>query len=517
MVSVVIATYNEQKNIGRLLKSLEKQSLKKIEIIVVDNNSQDKTRDIAKKFTSLVFNIGPERSSQRNFGIKKAKYNYILFLDADMEVDKNLLKECVRTIQKTNASGIFIEEQSRGKSFLSKIKALEKQIYKNTQLEAARFFKKSDLIKVGGFDERLIAGEDWDLSQRIKKIGFLKKKGGGIYHWEENSLFSDLKKKYYYARNIQKYTHKYPALSKNQLSVKSRLKILFKNPLFIAKNPHTFLALFVLKSFHFLIYLFSKSNLIEDFTSTATQSALVLENAKKNFNIVKNQLKTKGLVFVITKSLPSLSLFILKHFEFKYLQKKRHFTLNGKKYQYFYHPYNFTYFGERCVEIPIIHEEIQKNQKSKILEIGNVLSHYFATFHDVVDKYEKAPNVINQDITKFKAQKQYDLIVSISTIEHVGWDGEIKSRTKILKAIKNIKNLLSSGGCAKITLPIGYNPYLDEILKRKNGKLFNQNYFLKRISKDGRWRQVEYQKVKNTKFNYPFPFANAILVGIINK
>jgi len=51
-----------------------------------------------------------------------------------------------------------------------------------------------------------------------------------------------------------------------------------------------------------------------------------------------------------------------------------------------------------------------------------VLSHYFAVKHDIVDKYEIAPSVVNEDLVNFKPGKKYDLIVSISTLEHVGWD-----------------------------------------------------------------------------------------------
>ena len=82
LVSVIITTKNEQAVIGRLLESIKMQSYPKIEVIVVDNKSADRTKQIAKKYTKLVYNAGPERSAQRNYGAKKAKGDFLFFLDA---------------------------------------------------------------------------------------------------------------------------------------------------------------------------------------------------------------------------------------------------------------------------------------------------------------------------------------------------------------------------------------------------------------------------------------------------
>lgn len=70
-----------------------------------------------------------------------------------------------------------------------------------------------------------------------------------------------------------------------------------------------------------------------------------------------------------------------------------------------------------------------------MLEVGNVLSHYFPIHHDIVDKYEVCPGVINQDIADFLPQEKYDLILSISTVEHVGWDEQPQEPTKLLQVI----------------------------------------------------------------------------------
>jgi len=95
--------------------------------------------------------------------------------------------------------------------------------------------------------------------------------------------------------------------------------------------------------------------------------------------------------------------------------------------------------NERAVEIPIIWHIVRENKGKRILEAGNVLSHYFRVDHDIVDKYERAEDVINEDVVNFQPSKKYDLIVSISTLGHVGWDENPKEPSKILKAIEHLK------------------------------------------------------------------------------
>ena len=102
----------------------------------------------------------------------------------------------------------------------------------------------------------------------------------------------------------------------------------------------------------------------------------------------------------------------------------RTFLVDGKEFHYFYHFYNNTYGAERCVEIPVVRSMLSAANNEDILEVGNVLKHYYWFPHDVLDKYEKAPGVINQDVVEFAPRKKYSTIVSISTLEHVGFDEE---------------------------------------------------------------------------------------------
>ena len=71
-VSIIIPTKNSSKTLEYTLKSVISQSYKNIEIIVVDNNSSDNTKQIAKAYNARVYNFGPECSAQMNFGVKKS-------------------------------------------------------------------------------------------------------------------------------------------------------------------------------------------------------------------------------------------------------------------------------------------------------------------------------------------------------------------------------------------------------------------------------------------------------------
>lgn len=213
LVSVLVHTKNSERTVLEHLESIKNQSYKNIEIIVVDNNSQDNTVKIAKKFTKKIFNSGPERSAQRNFAAKKAHGDFFLVPDSDMILDKKVIEECVSKINKDQKiKAIIICERTRGVGFWAKCKALERECYVgDNAIEAARFFEKNVFWEMDGYDENITGPEDWDLPQRIKKkykIGRIKSQ---IVHDEGEIILSSLmKKKYYYAQKVFIYLKKHP-------------------------------------------------------------------------------------------------------------------------------------------------------------------------------------------------------------------------------------------------------------------------------------------------------------------
>src|SRR5947209_18908667 len=103
-------------------------------------------------------------------------------------------------------------------------------------------------------------------------------------------------------------------------------------------------------------------------------------------------------VTMISKALSLEARLFLKFIEYKLFKSSRRFGLSGSSYSYFYARYNHTWANERAVEIPIIDKVVREYRGKRILEVGNVLSHYFLVQHDVVDNYERGARVINQDV-----------------------------------------------------------------------------------------------------------------------
>ncbi|MBI2647441.1 glycosyltransferase [Candidatus Woesearchaeota archaeon] len=251
LVSVIVPTKNSSEFLDKCLKSIRNQTYKNVELIVVDNNSTDDTKEIAKRYTKLIFNKGPERSSQRNLGAQKAKGKYLLFIDSDMVLTPNLIKECVELVKK-NVKAIIIPEISVGEGFWAKCRALEKLCYIGDNLiEAARFFEKNLFWQAGGWDEKMVAAEDWDLTNRVRKITELSRIISTIKHNEGRIILRRLvRKKYYYGTKLEYYIKKNKDISKNQFTLIRKAYI--KNWGLFFRDPIHYTGMLVLKSFEFI-------------------------------------------------------------------------------------------------------------------------------------------------------------------------------------------------------------------------------------------------------------------------
>lgn len=232
LVSVIVTTKDEENVIRMLIQSVKQQTYKNIEIILVDNNSKDNTLDIVNKFKKVrIYQYGPERSAQRNFGAKRSKGEYLFFLDADMELTPKVVEDCLNKTKLENLDSVVVPEESIASNFWGKVKAFERSFYNDKGdpiTDAARFFSKQVFMKVGGYDEAITGPEDWDLPDRIRKAGFrIGRSTEKIYHHEQRiSLIALFKKKFYYGLNAHKY------LSKHNIPVVSPKTIYFLRPLF---------------------------------------------------------------------------------------------------------------------------------------------------------------------------------------------------------------------------------------------------------------------------------------------
>ena len=99
MVSIIITTKNSEDFIANCINAAKNSNYKDIEIILVDNNSEDRTLEIAKELGAKTFTKGPERSAQRNYGAEMSSGDIIGFLDVDMTLSENVITECLEIFE----------------------------------------------------------------------------------------------------------------------------------------------------------------------------------------------------------------------------------------------------------------------------------------------------------------------------------------------------------------------------------------------------------------------------------
>ena len=198
------------------------QSHRNFEIFVVDNYSSDRTRQIAKKYDARIYLKGPERGAQVNFGVEKAVGKYIYRVDSDFVLQLDVIREAVESCEKCGYDAILIHNTSDPTvSFWARVRKAERDCYKNDELNvAARFWKKEVFLAVGGFDENLVAGDDYDLQNRLLKSGFKigRINAGETHIGEPRTLAEVVRKHYYYGKNMGSFIRKDPRKALRQLS-----------------------------------------------------------------------------------------------------------------------------------------------------------------------------------------------------------------------------------------------------------------------------------------------------------
>jgi len=226
-VSVIVTTKNEDRNIGACLESVIEQTMPPLEMIVVDNFSEDQTIKIAKQFGAKVYQLGPERSAQRNYGVEQAQGKYILYLDADMRLSTKVIENCVKRCKEdTKITGVYIPEIIIGTGFWIKVRRFERSFYDGTVIDAVRFVPKDSFQKVAGFDLRFTGPEDWDFDKKIRQLGKTIVADAHLLHDEGNfNLQHYLNKKRYYSKGFDIYSEKW---GKNDPDIRKQLRPFYR-------------------------------------------------------------------------------------------------------------------------------------------------------------------------------------------------------------------------------------------------------------------------------------------------
>jgi glycosyltransferase involved in cell wall biosynthesis len=179
MFSVIIPAKNEALNISRCINSIYKSTKNqgKVEIIVIDNGSTDKTVAIAKSKGAIVFTDKTANvSGLRNLGASKASHNIIAFIDADCEALPGWLENANKTLSesKVGLTGDFcLVPETHGWIENSLYAKVERQKRNVAYLGSANMVTKSDIFfHVGGFDTNALTGEDYIFCVKLKKYGY---------------------------------------------------------------------------------------------------------------------------------------------------------------------------------------------------------------------------------------------------------------------------------------------------------------------------------------------------------
>lgn len=210
VVSFVVPTKNAARTIGACLRSLRGQHTRTAEegrvavetqVVVVDNFSDDRTAEIARAYADVVTLAGPERCRQRNLGAELSSGEILVFIDADMVLEPTVALEVADAIVEQDLDYVVLPELAFGESFFARCRALEKELYLgDPTVEAGRAVRRSLFEQVGGWDETLTAGEDWELSDRLVAAGArLGRVEGRVWHDEGVvRLGTQFRKKRYY-------------------------------------------------------------------------------------------------------------------------------------------------------------------------------------------------------------------------------------------------------------------------------------------------------------------------------
>lgn len=215
--SVIIPAYNAEKTLRQCLDSVLGQTYKNYEVIVVDNNSTDKTKDIIKEFQSknkevrYLFEATRARGAARNTAEKAADGDIILMTDSDCIVPKGWIEGMIKPIISEGYDAAQGFEENISDDFWSRyrqIKSLEKfeRVDENNiigKIDTKNFAIKREILKNLGFTERkYLSGNDTALSIKLAKnnlkVKFLT--GIKVKHFHPNSLKEVFRKQIYRAR-----------------------------------------------------------------------------------------------------------------------------------------------------------------------------------------------------------------------------------------------------------------------------------------------------------------------------
>lgn len=225
LVSVIVPTKDSAATLERCLRSIRQQDHPRIELIVVDNDSSDDTPRTAAVFADVVRTAGPERSAQRNIALGLCTGEWVLWIDSDMVLDRDVVSRAVGAAERDGADAVFVRETSFGDGYWTACRSLERLCYIGEPLiEAPRLVRRSVFEEHGGFDVRVAGQEDADLRMRLLASGARTTRSDGEIRHDEGrlTLRGIVRKRVYYGRSIPAYSRAQPGAVRSQGFATSR-------------------------------------------------------------------------------------------------------------------------------------------------------------------------------------------------------------------------------------------------------------------------------------------------------
>lgn len=187
MISIIIPVYNQAKKLAKCLDSIVEQTYKDYEVIVVNDGSQENIGLIIDKFTPVwgdklkyLRQNNQGAPVARNNGAKEAKGNFLLFCDADVVMQPNMLKTMLKTLKNNEGASYAYS------SFKFGPKIFKLWPFDGAKLKQMPYITTTSLIKTKdfpGFDENLKKFQDWDLWLTMLEQG-------KVGTWIDEVLFS---------------------------------------------------------------------------------------------------------------------------------------------------------------------------------------------------------------------------------------------------------------------------------------------------------------------------------------
>jgi len=299
-VSIVVPTYNAEATIGPLLDSLLKLDYPDYEVIIVNDGSTDRTKEVVERYpVRLIDQPNRGASAARDVGMRAASAEIVAYTDSDVTVTQDWLRNLVRPLHEPDvaaATGRTIVLRSKTCTswmWSLDIEARHARRRSDTQLAngSNSAFRKAVLAEVGGFDPRWYHAEDTEVSYRLWQRGYRIRyvSDAVVYHAPEEEWRSFLRRRYRDAKAFTRILARYAgsAVWRDDF-VSFKMKV----------QPPLFLLILVLAFLTLLLSLTSYATI-----ALSVLAALVVLAAVLNLGEAVNLARSSGKVTFFFKGL----------------------------------------------------------------------------------------------------------------------------------------------------------------------------------------------------------------------